>query len=68
MTIMFEHGDWSLSQPTIPQMIKDIYAWLPGYHSLPSPDFDKTYSEGEIDQLMRMIEGEVRLVEGEEHE
>jgi hypothetical protein len=49
-------------------MIKDIYAWLPGYHSLPSPDFDKTYSEGEIDQLMRMIEGEVRLVEGEEHE
>jgi len=65
--IMFEHGDWLMRQQ-IPQMLKDIYAWLPGYHSLPPVDFNKTYSEDEINQLMRMIEDEVRLVEGAEHE
>jgi len=68
VVVLFEHGDWLLNQPTIPQMLKDVYAWLPGYHSLPNPDFNKTYSENEINQLMRMIEDEVRLTEGAEHE
>ena len=68
VVVVFEHGDWLLNQPTIPQMLKDVYAWLPGYHSLPNPDFNKTYSENEINQLMRMIEDEVRLTEGAEHE
>jgi len=65
--IMFEHGDWLLNQP-IPQMLKDIYAWLPGYHSLPNPDFNKTYSENEVNQLIRMIENEVKIIEEAEHE
>jgi len=68
VVVLFEHGDWLLNQPTIPQMLKDVYAWLPGYHSLPNPDFNKTYSENEINQLMRMIEDEVRLTEGAEYE
>jgi hypothetical protein len=65
--IMFEHGDWLMSQ-ALPQPLKDIYAWLPGYHSLPNPDFNKTYSEGDVEQLLKMVEGGARLVEGEEHE
>jgi len=68
MTIIFEHGDWLLNQSTIPQMLKDVYAWLPSYHSLPNPDFNKTYSEDKINQLLKMIESETRLVEGAEHE
>jgi len=67
MVVMFEHGDWLLNQP-IPQMLKDIYAWLPGYHSLPPVDFNKAYSEGDVEQLLKMVEGGARLVEGEEHE
>jgi hypothetical protein len=65
--ILFEHGDWLLSQ-ALPQPLKDAYTWLPGYHSLPPVDFGKTYSEVDVEQLLKMIEGEVRLAEGEEHE
>ncbi|MDT7970311.1 MAG: hypothetical protein RQ842_07065, partial [Vulcanisaeta sp.] len=67
MVVMFEHGDWLLSQ-ALPQPLKDIYAWLPGYHSLPNPDFGKTYGEGDVGQLLKMVEGGARLAEGEEHE
>jgi hypothetical protein len=65
--IMFEHGDWLMSQ-ALPQPLKDIYTWLPGYHSLPPVDFNKTYSEGDVEQLLKIVEGGARLVEGEEHE
>ena len=26
VVVLFEHGDWLLNQPTIPQMLKDVYA------------------------------------------
>ena len=67
MTIMFEHDNWLMSQ-ALPQPLKDVYVWLPSYHNLPPVNFNKTYSEDGINQLMRMIENEVRLVEGAEHE
>jgi hypothetical protein len=65
--VLFEHGDWLMSQ-ALPQVLKDIYTWLPGYHSLPPVDFNKTYSEGDVEQLLKLVEGGARLVEGEEHE
>jgi len=65
--IMFEHGDWLMSQP-IPGMLKDIYAWLPSYHTLPHPNFEKIYDETEIKQLLKMIEDGMKIIEGAEYE
>ena len=65
--IMFENDDWLMNQ-AIPQILKDLYAWRPQYHSEPSIDFNKVYALGEVVALTKMIDGKVRLVEGEEHE
>ena len=64
LEIRFNSDTWLASQQ-IPQMLRDIYAWLPGYHSLPNPDFNKVYTEDDVNALLRMIENETKLVEGE---
>jgi len=67
VVITFENFEW-LDKQDIPQMLKDIANWAPNYHSLPSPDFDKIYSEEDVQKLLDMIEKELTISEGEEHE
>jgi len=65
--ILFETEEWLMNQ-AIPQMLKDIFNWRPQYHSEPSVDFNKVYPLGEVVALIKMIDGKVRMTEGEEHE
>jgi hypothetical protein len=65
--VIFESGDWLMNQ-AIPQILKDIFNWRPQYHIRPAIDFDKVYPLGEVVALIKMIDGKVRIVEGEEHE
>jgi hypothetical protein len=65
--ILFETDEWLMNQ-AIPQILKDLYVWRPQYHSKPSIDFNKVYPLGEVVALVKMIDGKVRIVEGEEHE
>jgi len=65
--ILFETEEWLMNQ-AIPQILKDLFTWRPQYHSEPSIDFNKVYALGEVVALTKMIDGKVRLVEGEEHE
>jgi len=65
--IRFEHFEWVNNQD-LPTMLKDIVHWAPGYHSPPSIDFNKVYSESEMQRLLEMITKKVRITEGEEHE
>jgi len=65
--ILFETEEWLMNQ-NIPQILKDLFTWRPQYHSEPSIDFNKVYPLGEVVALVKMIDGKVRLVEGEEHE
>jgi len=64
LEIRFSSDTWLASQQ-IPQMLRDIYTWLPGYHSLPNPDFNKTYNEEDVNMILKMIEHETKLIEGE---
>jgi len=65
--IRFENFEW-IEKQDLPQMLKDIVRWAPGYHSRPNIDFNKVYSESETQRLLEMITKKVRITEGEEHE
>jgi hypothetical protein len=65
--ILFETEEWLMSQ-AIPQILKDLYIWRPQYHIRPAIDFNKVYPLGDVAALIKMIDGKVRIVEGEEHE
>jgi len=65
--IRFENFEW-LEKQDLPQILKDIASWAPGYHSPPNIDFNKVYSESETQRLIEMIKQKVRITEGEEHE
>jgi hypothetical protein len=65
--IRFENFEWFEKQD-LPQMLKDIVHWAPGYHSAPSIDFNKVYSETDTQRLLSMITQKLRMTEGEEHE
>ena len=65
--IRFENFEW-VEKQDLPQMLKDIVNWAPGYHSPPSIDFNKVYSESETQRLIEMIRQKVRMTESEEHE
>jgi len=65
--IRFENFEW-LEKQDLPQMLKDIVNWAPGYHSRPNIDFNKTYPLGDVQKLLEMIKQRVRITEGEEHE
>jgi len=67
MVILFETEGWLMHQ-AIPQMLKDLFNWRPQYHIRPAIDFDKVYALGEVVALIKMIDGKVRMTEGEEHE
>ena len=51
----------------IPQ-IWDFFDARPHYHSYPSLNFDKIYSEEENEKLLSFVMSKRELVEGEEHE
>jgi len=65
--IRFEHIEW-IEKQDLPAMLKDIVHWAPGYHSPPKIDFNKVYSEDDVQKLLEMIRQKVRITEGEEHE
>jgi len=65
--IRFENFEW-IEKQDLPQMLKDIVNWAPGYHSPPNIDFNKTYPLGDVQKLLEMIKQRVRITEGEEHE
>ena len=65
--IRFEHFEW-IEKQDLPQMLKDIVNWAPGYHSMPSVDFNKVYGEEDVNKLLEMIRQRIRATEGEEHE
>ena len=67
LIIKFEKFEW-VEKQDLPQMLKDIVNWAPGYHSLPNIDFNKVYSEKDTQKLLEMIKQRVRITEGEEHE
>ena len=65
--IRFENFEW-VEKQDLPAMLKDIVHWTPGYHSPPSIDFNKVYSETDTQRLLLMITQKLRMTEGEEHE
>ena len=67
LIIRFENFEW-VEKQDLPQMLKDIVNWVPGYHSPPNIDFNKVYSEVDVQRLLSMIAQKLRITEGEEHE
>jgi hypothetical protein len=51
-----------------PEQIRDLYMWRPGYHGVPSVNFDKIYSEEEHRRLIEFIRSNKLIIEGEENE
>ncbi len=67
LIIRFENFEW-VEKQDIPQMLKDIVKWAPGYHSRPNIDFNKVYDSNDTQRLLEMVTRKVRITEGEEHE
>ena len=65
--IRFEKIEWFNAQD-LPQILKDIVNWAPGYHSPPNINFGKVYNEDDVKKLLEMVTKKVRVTEGEEHE
>jgi len=51
-----------------PEPIRDLYAARPGYHGVPSVDFNKVYSEEEHQKLIELAKSNRLIIEGEENE
>jgi len=66
-TIKFRHASF-IDRPEIPQQVRVFFAARPGYHSYPGPDFERVFTEEENTALLRFIQQEKTLLEGEEVE
>jgi hypothetical protein len=51
-----------------PEQVRDFYSWRPGYHGVPSINFDKVYSEEEHQKLIELAKSGKLIIEGEENE
>jgi hypothetical protein len=67
VTIRFYSKDGEFLKQFPPQ-IMDFFNARPGYHSYPSLNFEKVYSEEENQALLELLERGGEYVEGAEHE
>jgi hypothetical protein len=51
------------------EILNDFFSFrVTSYHGTPSPNFDKIYSQEQVDQLLELIQKQIVFTEGEEME